>query len=522
MTVFLLGCFGNSKVNAAVLYDGNLRSLPDRQGWLFLVEPPFLNLSRQVIVERAVNLNTMRNVNDQAGYFARSAERAHPLLKTFDRESGFQIAFTLQMLSENHLSSDRAGFGFIVISHDLFGIEMGFWTNAIFAQSADRTRAETNDSLPFRLDEYVDFILEIKADQYVLSGNGSQILSGKLRDYSDLGTPYDIADFLFFGDASHLAAASTNIRSIQIDTELGQSVPPPIEPIEPEPSDLAEAIFILDEEASHLSITGSVLSGMLQPQGEGSLTTNFGGELHTLLSSTNILFKSDSRIDAQINGEWTPQSGGESGSAPADFGAKALVGGIANATASAREIAFSVSSLPLDLQNLQEGTEFSVEGMQIEFPEESPAAIDFSVGGLLSIDTSLSLSGLIAENKSTTPATFLVKENLQTLTIPVDAVFSFRIFSPDDATMRFTGTIVASREIEVHSDAVPVLSISLFQDEVQVKWEAILGRRYALESSSDLVDWVVMESRIATNDVETLIAKPDENQFYRTVLLPSN
>ena len=41
----------------------------------------------------------------------------------------------LKLLSETHSTNDRAGLSLIVLSSDLRGIELGFWTNEIWAQS---------------------------------------------------------------------------------------------------------------------------------------------------------------------------------------------------------------------------------------------------------------------------------------------------------------------------------------------------------------------------------------------------
>lgn len=520
--MLLLACFSVSKIIAdpVHLYDGNRQSLPDKQGWLYLLDPPVFNLSRQVLVERGFNLNTQRNPIDQAGYFARTPQSVHPHLpETFDRMRGYRIDFSLQLLAENHASPDHAGFSIIVISGDLKGIELGFGMDAIFAQSADRTRAESINELPFGFDSYVDFVLEIEGEQYILRANDSEILTGSLRDYSALGSPYDIANFLFFGDASTFASASANIRSIRIDTKLDETEAPIVEPEPTEPApevpdDALEAIFVLDESASHLRIHGSVLGGTLTPQSDGSLMTSFSGELQTLLSPSIIFFKSQSQIDANLSGVWMPKPGGEPGSAPADFGAQAIVL-IANAVAAARNIAFSLSSLPLDFQT--EGA-FSVSGMRIQFPEESSAAIDFAVGGFA--PTSLSLAGLSAENESTTLATLISKDNVQTLTLPVDAAFSFEIFSPGDATMIFTGNLVASRPIPLEPESSPVLSIALVNDEIHVEWEAMAGRKYTIESSSNLVDWVVLSERILAEDNLGKWTTTPQNhaQFYRILI----
>ncbi len=538
------------------LYDGNRRTLPDKQGWIYLLDPLFRNDSRQVIVDRAVNLNTLRKSADHAGYFARvPLMTPHPdLPEEFNRENGYQVGFTIQLPSERHVRPDRAGFSVIVTSRDLMGIELGFWTDEIFAQSVDFIHTEGNNQLPFRLaNQYVDFVLEIKGENYSLSSADTEILTGPLRDYSGFGTPYDISDFLFFGDDTTSASASVNIRSIWIDTVLPGTEPPVVEP-EPEPEPTppvvgTDAVFTVDQEASTISITGNVLGNPLNSQGDGSLSTSFAGDLHTVISDTAIAFGPDSIIDANPNGDWAPLPGGKNGSAPADFGAKASVI-IATADAAARNIEFALTSEGIDLNT--DGTGFSPSGITIGIPEESAAAVDIAVGGFLPVNTSQSLAGLSGENASSEMATLTIVDNIQTLTLPIQTDVSFRVATPDDATLTFTGTIIASREIPatieppvvepepepepgiptpplppvvVEPDTAPSLSIELLASgEIQLNWDAVEGRSYAIETSGTLNEWTASGDPIIVDSSTGRWTGPLETgaTFYRIILIPAN
>ena len=270
--IFAFVCGLQIAAAPVTLYDGSQSSSPDKQGWIYLLDPLVFNQARQVVADGGVNLNTLRNPNDHAGYFARvPLLTPHPSIpEEFSRERGYQIGFTIQLSSEVHVRPDRAGFNIIATSRDLMGIELSFWTNEVFAQSVDFIHSEGNKQLPFQLaTEYVDFVLEISGDNYILSGNGTEILTGPLRDYSGFGNPYNITDFLFLGDDTTSASASVNIRSIWIDTELSGTEPPPV--IEPEPEPEPEpplagetALFTVDSDASNIAITGVVLGGVRQ------------------------------------------------------------------------------------------------------------------------------------------------------------------------------------------------------------------------------------------------------------------
>ena len=556
----LLAALSATQISAepVTLYDGNLRSLPDKQGWIYLLDPILRNNSRQVVVDRAVNLNTLRQSADHAGYFARvPLFTPHPdLPEEFNRERGYQVGFTVQLPTEQHIRPDRAGFSVIVTSRDLMGIELGFWTNEIFAQSVDFIHSEGNDQLPFRLaNQYVDFVLEIKGENYTLSSAGTEILTGPLRDYSGFGTPYDISDFLFFGDDTTSASASVNIRSIWIDTVLPGSEPPVVEP-EPEPDPEptqpivgSDAMFTVDSEASTINITGAVLGNALNNQGNGSLMTSFGGELHTVISESTIAFGPDSKIDANTNGDWAPLPGGKNGSAPADFGAKASVI-IATADAAARNIEFVLTSDVIELD--ADGTGFSPSGITIGIPDGSAAAVDIAVGGFLPVNTSQSLAGLSSENTSSEPATITVADNIQTLTLPIQTEVSFRVATPNDASLTFTGTIIASRELPatveppvvepepepepepptpplppvvVEPDTAPSLSITLLASgEIQLSWDAVEGRSYLIENSDNLSDWNTKADPITIDSTSGLWTGVPETgvTFYRIILMPLN
>ncbi|MCS1409022.1 MAG: hypothetical protein M2R45_02201 [Verrucomicrobia subdivision 3 bacterium] len=530
------------------LYDGNLRSLPGDQGWIYLLNPLVRNQARQVVVDRAVNLTTLRNFDDHAGYFARSPLfDPHPQLPDeFNRERGYQIGFTIQLPTETHVRPDRAGFSLITLSRDLLGIEIEFWTDEIFAQSVEFIHSEGAQNLPFQLSsQYVDFVLEIKGDEYTLSGNGQEILTGPLRDYSGSGIPYTISDFLFFGDNTTSASASVNIRSIWIDTELPGATPPPVDPGSGEPSVKPEppaavsdkAIFSVIAEKSTITLSGIARGNAIKTQGDGSLSTTYTGEIHTILSDSNIIFQPTSQINANPSGDWMPLAGGGSGAAPADYGAVANVI-ITTANAAARNVEFSLASDPIDLN--PDGSDFPVNGLSFAIPEGSSSTLDVSSDGLFPLMTSQSIAGLGSVNDSDDPATIAIHNNIQTLTIPIQANISLRLITPNDVTLTFSGQIVASRELPadpqppavkpplpqgpVVPDTPPTLAIQrLSASELQLSWDAVPDRTYTIEQSANLTDWQTT-GKPTVADAETASwtgLTAEAHRYYRAILQPA-
>ena len=264
-----------------------------------------------------------------------------------------------------------------------------------------------------------------------------------------------------------------------------------------------------------------------------------------------IAFQEGSRIDANPSGDWSPRPGGANGSAPADFGAKATVL-IATAEAAARNIEFNLSSNSIELG--ADGNSFPVDGITVGIPEESEAAVDLAVGGFLPVNTSQSLAGLSGENASSENATMTLVDNIQTLTIPIQTEVGFRVVSPNDALLTFTGNIVATRELPEPTeppvivdpipvppipvpplppvppvvevpDTAPTLAIGLSASgEFELRWDAVEGRSYRIEQSGNLSDWASVGDPVTADSGDGVwtSAGAEGSLFYRILLLPAN
>jgi hypothetical protein len=205
VAAFLIASLATSP--AQIFYDGSLGS-PSDQGWGYLATG-----GTQTTNSDGVMLDTSAVINYRGGY-------TRTLTGLFNRTNGFSLLFTSQVISESHVSADRAGFSVILLTDDKRGIELAFWTNNIFAQSdsplfthAEETNYVTTAS--------VDYALTFHATNYVLSANGTPILSGPVRDYTafvGVFNPYSISDFLFFGDDTTSAGGAFILKKVVLIT----------------------------------------------------------------------------------------------------------------------------------------------------------------------------------------------------------------------------------------------------------------------------------------------------------------
>jgi hypothetical protein len=190
-----------------ILYDGASNVTPDQApySWLYLTQPLSASAT-QSAGGGVTTLDTTPAITDRAGYFGND-------LVTMDRSVGFTISLTLQLDSETHSSNDRAGFSVIALSSDHQGIELGFWSDRIWAQNVGFTHGEeasfTTTAALVRYD------LTVSGSSYSLSANGTPLLSGLLRDYSSFGPPYTSNNFLFMGDDTSEAAAKVELSLVQ-------------------------------------------------------------------------------------------------------------------------------------------------------------------------------------------------------------------------------------------------------------------------------------------------------------------
>lgn len=213
-----------------VIYDGTFGTQMSSQGWVYNADAGSLfTLPTGTTRSAGANsqiLNTTGNApnSDRAGFF-RAAFTSPipvnaPLPITLDRTLGYDIFFDLKLNSESHTSNDRAGFSIIALGHDNQGIELGFWTDRIFAQNVG-FGAHGEEQLFTTPTTMTRYHLNVSGSNYTLSAPGMTDLSGSLRNYSGFGFPYDKPNFLFLGDDTTSAMADMQIGFVSVVPEPG-------------------------------------------------------------------------------------------------------------------------------------------------------------------------------------------------------------------------------------------------------------------------------------------------------------
>lgn len=224
--VLILWSFGTGgRLNAMdyVLYDASLGTLPGSQPWLFYG-------AAGTATQSSLGTSGTRLTTDlaaQAGW-----SNTIPVLNTFKNPAfptlsnvdGFAIDWSMQMIAESHSSVDRAGTSMILLGSDNKGIEIGFWTDQIWAQTSDPlfTKGESTNFVTTA--SSVNYRLLIKDSSYYLFANDAQILSGQTRSYAAFGSaPYTLSNYFFIGDNTTSASATVDIGSIRLVTSVPET-----------------------------------------------------------------------------------------------------------------------------------------------------------------------------------------------------------------------------------------------------------------------------------------------------------
>lgn len=239
-SAFLL--FGATKSSAlAVLYNGSAGNSPTAQGWS---RPSPLGS------ESFSGGGTVLNTNGTGTTFGIMDGYGRTLSSTpLNATTGFNLRFDLRLLDEARSSSasnntgtdttdDRAGLSILVVSSVASrAIELGFWTNRIWAQQdgpvkADPTSASTGTR--FTQAEGVSFDTQSQVNRYDLTflgsnyflyvnGNyGTPLLTGRLRDYTPeatafplAGAVYGVPNTVFIGDNTTSARGSFQLNRVE-------------------------------------------------------------------------------------------------------------------------------------------------------------------------------------------------------------------------------------------------------------------------------------------------------------------
>ena len=200
-----------SRCLLTTLYDAELGTTPDQQGWLYFTDPLVGASTSQQMNGTLVELDSTLDRSEKAGYFS----TMHPDLGVLDRSAGYHLRFQMRLLTESHGSADRAGLSIIALSQDLVGIEIGFWTDRVWAQDDAPLFVHAEEALADVTVEAV-YDLYIDRDRYTLLRDQQFLLTGPLRDYSTFGAPYDRANLVFVGDDTSSADAHAAVARIEV------------------------------------------------------------------------------------------------------------------------------------------------------------------------------------------------------------------------------------------------------------------------------------------------------------------
>lgn len=220
LTASLALALSATAASAVVLYDGlsSPYQTPKEQTWLYQATA-IATAPTATATNNGTVLDT-GNSNNYAGYFKQT-----PII--LDRAKGYTVSFRLKVHSESHAASNRAGFSIIVMSNQgagesqPYGVELGFWTTQIWAQSPTFTKMETATYNTQALAH--TYHLKVSGNQYNLFVDNvtTPILQGPLRQYTGYTpppgypNPYKTPNLLFWGDNTTSANARVTLMKVE-------------------------------------------------------------------------------------------------------------------------------------------------------------------------------------------------------------------------------------------------------------------------------------------------------------------
>ena len=208
-----------SDMKTVVLYDAMSGALPNTSLMTF-TDFPTGTASLAYVEGAAVLDTTLSSKETFAGWVSNlSTTPGFPVL---DRTTGVEVNFTMQVESETHGNSDRAGFSVIILDQAAKGVEIAFWENQIWVQSDENTGGlfRHGEGIAYATTTgLTDYQVTLVDDTYTLTANAEQLLTGPLRDYSSFTgfpDPYEVPNFLFFGDDSTSSQARVKLSYVSI------------------------------------------------------------------------------------------------------------------------------------------------------------------------------------------------------------------------------------------------------------------------------------------------------------------
>ena len=218
-----------SSATVYTLYDETKNNLPDDQDWLI-----YANNSSASSTPVTSGVNLITDDATSAGFSNSTLSPVNPSFPILDSSIGFTLSFSMQLISESHTGNiNRAGFSIILLDSNNQGVELGFWTDTIWSQSANPLFTTKDEEKAFNTTAaMLAYELTLFDNQYFLTHNDTILLTGILKDYSAFSgifgsIPYSLENYLFLGDDTSSAQADVILGRIEISDTALFSVPTP-------------------------------------------------------------------------------------------------------------------------------------------------------------------------------------------------------------------------------------------------------------------------------------------------------
>jgi hypothetical protein len=211
-----------TSAEATMLYNGAAGTAPESQGHLTYQSNPIGGATKTTSAGKTT-IDTTSNLATQAGFanysvFGTAVSAAGTA--ALDRSTGYKVIFDARVISESHTGTNgpnRAGLSLTIVGSDLRGIELGFWTDQVWAQEGGTTSLFTKaESANFDTTVAVTrYEVSVQGNNYSVTANGNPLLSGPLRDYTafpnptfPIADPYELPNYLAVSDNTTSASGA--------------------------------------------------------------------------------------------------------------------------------------------------------------------------------------------------------------------------------------------------------------------------------------------------------------------------
>lgn len=210
--------------SADVIYDASTGKTPENGwGWSFAGLGSYAETA-PTSPNYLAQLDTSVSNSTQAGW---SRLAPSPL----DSTVGYVATFTLKVDAEDHSSAsadkngdglaDRAGVSLILLGNDKKGVELGFWQDSVWTQQDSPLFVNSStESAAFNTTALTTYTLSVSQGKYTLAANGTDLLSGSLKDYtafSGVINPYSTPNYVFLGDDTTSAKGAFSLGKFEIN-----------------------------------------------------------------------------------------------------------------------------------------------------------------------------------------------------------------------------------------------------------------------------------------------------------------